>query len=140
MEIGKALALAEAANLDLVNISPKAMPPVCKIMDYGKYRFEQGKKQKEAKKNQKTVTLKEMRLSATIDTHDMEVKAKNVSKFLKSGDKVKISIRFKGRQLSHTDQGAAVMEAFLKMVDNATVEKAAKMEGRSMFMILAPKN
>ena len=139
MEIGKALALAEAANLDLVNISPKAMPPVCKIMDYGKYRFEQGKKQKEAKKNQKTVTLKEMRLSATIDTHDMEVKAKNVSKFLKSGDKVKISIRFKGRQLSHTDQGAAVMEAFLKMVDNATVEKAAKMEGRSMFMILAPK-
>lgn len=140
MEIGKALALAEAANLDLVNISPKATPPVCKIMDYGKYRFDQGKKQKEAKKNQKTVTLKEMRLSATIDTHDMEVKAKNVSKFLKSGDKVKISIRFKGRQLSHTDQGAAVMEAFLKMVDNATVEKAAKMEGRSMFMILAPKN
>ena len=132
--------LADEAELDLIKISPKAKPPVCKIMDYGKYRFEQGKKQKEAKKNQKTVTLKEMRLSATIDTHDMEVKAKNVSKFLKSGDKVKISIRFKGRQLSHTDQGAAVMEAFLKMVDNATVEKAAKMEGRSMFMILAPKN
>lgn len=140
MGIKEALGVAEAANLDLVNISPKANPPVCKIMDYGKYRFEQSKKQKEAKKNQKTITLKEMRLSATIDTHDMEVKAKNVAKFLAAGDKVKVSIRFKGRQLSHTEQGLVVMNTFLEMLDNANVEKPAKMEGRSMFMILAPKN
>ena len=132
--------LADEAELDLVNISPKANPPVCKIMDYGKYRFEQGKRQKEAKKNQKVITLKEMRLSATIDKHDMEVKAKNVSKFLAGGDKVKVSIRFKGRQLSHTEQGMQVMEMFLTMLDNANVEKPAKMEGRSMFMILAPKS
>ena len=132
--------LADEGDIDLVNISPKANPPVCKIMDYGKYRFEQGKRQKEAKKNQKVITLKEMRLSATIDKHDMEVKAKNVSKFLAGGDKVKVSIRFKGRQLSHTEQGMQVMEMFLTMLDNANVEKPAKMEGRSMFMILAPKS
>ena len=132
--------LADEADLDLVNISPKANPPVCKIMDYGKYRFEQGKRQKEAKKNQKVITLKEMRLSATIDKHDMEVKAQNVSKFLAGGDKVKVAIRFKGRQLSHTEQGMQVMEMFLTMLDNANVEKPAKMEGRSMFMILAPKS
>jgi len=110
-------------------------------MDYGKYKFEQGKKQKEAKKNQKVIELKEMRLSATIDTHDMQVKAKNVSKFLKNGDKVKVSIRFKGRQLSHTEKGLDVMNAFYEMIqDDAIVEKQAKVEGRSMFMILAPKN
>lgn len=136
----EALKAAEAADLDLVNISPKAAPPVCKIMDYGKYRFEQGKRQKEAKKNQKTITLKETRLSPTIDVHDMQVKAKNTAKFLAGGDKVKVSIRFRGRQLSHTDNGLNVMNTFLTMLDNATVEKPAKMEGRNMFMILAPKN
>lgn len=136
----EALKAAEAADLDLVNISPKATPPVCKIMDYGKYRFEQGKRQKEAKKNQKTITLKETRLSPTIDVHDMQVKAKNTAKFLAGGDKVKVSIRFRGRQLSHTDNGLNVMNTFLTMLDNATVEKPAKMEGRNMFMILAPKN
>ena len=110
-------------------------------MNYGKYKFEQGKKLKEAKKNQKTVSLKEMRLSATIDLHDMQVKAKNVAKFLANGDKVKVSIRFKGRQLSHTDQGLNVMNTFAEMVGEAAiVEKQAKVEGRSMFMILAPKN
>lgn len=141
MDIAAAQRMADEAGLDLVNISPKATPPVCKIMDYGKFRFEQGKKQKEAKKNQKTTTLKEMRLSATIDTHDMEVKAKNVSKFLAGGDKVKVSIRFRGRQLSHTENGLVVMNTFLQMLgDGAVVEKPAKMEGRSMFMILAPKN
>ncbi len=141
LEIAAAQKLADEAGLDLVNISPKAVPPVCKIMDYGKYRFEQGKKQKEAKKNQKTTTLKEMRLSATIDTHDMEVKAKNVAKFLAGGDKVKVSIRFRGRQLSHTENGLTVMNTFLQMLgDKVAVEKPAKMEGRSMFMILAPKN
>ena len=103
MPTSQALGIAENAGLDLVNISPKAQPPVCKIMDYGKYRFEQTKRQKEAKKNQKTITIKEMRLSATIDKHDLEVKAKNVMKFLASGDKVKVSIRFKGRH-QHPDK------------------------------------
>jgi len=141
MSSQEALKLAEEADLDLVMISPKANPPVVKIMDYGKFKFEQGKKQKEARKNQKTVEMKEMRLSATIDKHDMEVKAKNVRKFLTAGDKVKISIRFRGRQLAHTDQGRAVMKAFLEMLDDvATVEKNAKMEGRSMFMVLTPKS
>ncbi|MEF9987932.1 MAG: translation initiation factor IF-3 [Christensenella sp.] len=140
MSSQEAQKLADEANLDLVSISPKAKPPVCKIMDYGKFRFEQNKRQKEAKKNQKVIVLKEMRLSSTIDTHDMEVKAKNVRKFLSAGDKVKVSIRFRGRQLSHTEQGRIVMKAFLEMLeDDAAVEKNAKMEGRSMFMILAPK-
>jgi translation initiation factor IF-3 len=141
LPIAEAMRIAEENDLDLVNISPKATPPVCKVMDYGKYKFEQGKKQKEAKKNQKVIELKEMRLSATIDTHDMQVKAKNVQKFLKNGDKVKVSIRFKGRQLSHTDKGLDVMNAFYNMIqDDAAIEKQAKVEGRSMFMILAPKN
>ena len=140
MPIAQAQRLADEAGLDLVNISPKAVPPVCKIADYGKLRYEQEKRKKEAKKNQKVISVKEMRLSATIDIHDMEVKAKNVSKFLAGGDKVKVSIRFRGRQLSHTEQGLNVMETFLGMLDNANVEKPAKMEGRNMFMILAPKN
>jgi translation initiation factor IF-3 len=136
-----ALNLAKEEGLDLCLISPNAKPPVCKIMDYGKFRFEQTKKAKEAKKNQKTVTLKEMRLSATIDVHDMQVKAKNVNKFLKSGDKVKVSIRFKGRQMAHTENGTAVMKAFEKMIEEyGVVENRAKMEGRNMFMILAPKS
>ena len=140
MPIAQAQRLADEAGLDLVNISPKAVPPVCKIADYGKLRYEQEKRKKEAKKNQKVISVKEMRLSATIDIQDMEVKAKNVSKFLAGGDKVKVSIRFRGRQLSHTEQGLNVMETFLGMLDNANVEKPAKMEGRNMFMILAPKN
>ncbi|MBD5560151.1 MAG: translation initiation factor IF-3 [Clostridia bacterium] len=141
MPVQRAQRLADEAELDLVKISPKANPPVCKIMDYGKFRFEQGKKQKEARKNQKMVELKEMRLSSTIDRHDMEVKAKNVLKFLNAGDKVKISIRFRGRQLAHTDQGRLVMQEFLELLgDAAAVERNAKMEGRSMFMILTPRN
>lgn len=141
LPLADALRMAEEKNMDLVNISPKATPPVCKIMDYGRFKFEQEKRQKEARKNQKVIVLKEMRLSSTIDKHDMEVKAKNVIKFLQGGDKVKVSIRFKGRQLSHTDQGLMVMNEFLTMIqDAANVEKAAKMEGRSMFMILSPKN
>jgi len=138
MPLERALAIAEEEDLDLVNISPKAVPPVCKVMDYGKYRFEQEKRQKEAKKNQKVITVKEMRLSATIDVHDMEVKAKNVKKFIAAGDKVKVSIRFKGRQLSHTDGGLDVMNKFLEMLDGVNVEKQPKMEGRSMYMIIAP--
>jgi len=140
LKTSAALRLAEEADLDLVVIAPKAEPPVCKIMNYGKFRYEQMKHQKEAKKNQKVITLKEVRLSATIDTHDLEVKAKNASKFLADGDKVKVSIRFKGRQVTHTDQGLNVMNAFSALLDNAVIEKPAKMEGRNMFMILAPKN
>ena len=141
MSSREAQRIADESGLDLVKVSPQANPPVCKIMDYGKYRFEQAKKQKEAKKNQKIIVLKEMRLSATIEKHDLEVKAKNVNKFLKAGDKVKVSIRFKGRQMAHTENGRKVMDEFFAMVeDNAVVEKRAKLEGRSMFMILAPKN
>ncbi len=141
MSSEQALKMAMEKDCDLVKIAPGATPPVVKIMDYGKYRFEQTKRDKEAKKKQKIITIKEMRLSATIDTHDLAVKAKNVSKFLKEGDKVKVSIRFKGRQLSHTDQGLMVMNTFLDMLDSGhTVEKKAQLEGRNMFMILAPKN
>lgn len=141
MSAREAMQIAEEKGLDLVKISPNAVPPVCKIMDYGKFRFEQAKKLRETKKNQKVIEMKEMRLSATIDKHDLEVKAKSVSKFLKSGDKVKVSIRFKGRQMAHTEQGLLVMNGFFTMVeDSATIEKQAKIEGRNMFMILAPKN
>jgi len=141
MSAREAMNIAEERGLDLVKISPNAQPPVCKIMDYGKFRFEQAKKQKEAKKNQKIITIKEMRLSTNIDKHDLDVKAKNVSKFLKAGDKVKISLRFRGRQMTHTDLGREVMEQFFTMVEeDAVMERGAKMEGRSMFMILAPKN
>lgn len=133
--------MAEEAGLDLVKISPNAVPPVCKIMDYGKYKFEQGKREKEQRKNQKVVELKEVRLSATIDLHDMEVKAKNATKFLTNGDKVKASIRFRGRQAKHGDIGLDVMNTFYEMIkDNAAIDRPAKQEGRNMYMILTPKN
>lgn len=135
-----ALTLAEEQNLDLVKISPTAVPPVCKLMDYGKFKFEQTKREKEAKKNQKVIDIKEIRLSATIDTHDMEVKAKATEKFLKNGDKVKVSIRFRGRQIKHGDLGLDVMDTFYDMVkDSAAIDRPAKQEGRNMFMILTPK-
>ena len=135
-----ALRMAEEADLDLVKIAPQAVPPVCKIMDYGKYRFEQTKREKEQKKNQKVIEIKEIRLSATIDQHDMEVKAKACTKFLSDGNKVKVSIRFKGRQARHGDIGLDVMNAFFEMVkDSAAIDRPAKQEGRNMFMILAPK-
>ncbi|MDD5018301.1 MAG: translation initiation factor IF-3 [Eubacteriales bacterium] len=141
LSVREAMNIADEKGLDLVKVSPSANPPVCKIMDYGKFRFEQSKKLKEAKKNQKIIVLKEMRLSATIDKHDLEVKAKSVSKFLIAGDKVKVSIRFKGRQMTHTEQGLQVMKGFFAMVEeSAVIEKSAKLEGRNMFMILAPKN
>ena len=136
-----AQAIADEKGLDLVKIATGSTPPVCKIMDYGKYRYEQTKREKEQKKNQKIIEIKEVRLSATIDTHDMEVKAKACSKFLQDGNKVKVSIRFRGRQITHGDVGLDVMEAFYQLVnDDATIEKPAKQEGRNMFMILTPKN
>lgn len=139
MSAEEAQKIADEQGLDLVKISPQANPPVCKLMDYGKYRFEAAKQEREARKNQKVVDLKEVRLSATIEEHDMNVKAKNAIKFLKGGDKVKVSIRFRGRQLSHTEVGLTVMKAFLEIVkDVATVERQPRVEGRQMIMILAP--
>lgn len=141
VEIRQAQALADERSLDLVKIAPNSTPPVCKLMDYGKYRFEMTKREKEQKKNQKVIELKEIRLSATIDLHDMEVKAKACTKFLADGNKVKVSIRFRGRQITHGDIGLDVMKQFFAMVEeSAVMERSAKMEGRNMFMVLAPKN
>lgn len=136
----EALKMAEDANLDLVLVAPKAKPPVAKIMDYGKYRFELQKKQREARKKQKVVNIKEVRLSPTIDTNDFNTKMKNARKFLSKGDKVKVSIRFKGRAITHKDIGRDVLNRFAEATEDvATVESKAKMDGRSMFLMLAPK-
>ena len=136
----EALKMAEDANLDLVLVAPKAKPPVAKIMDYGKYRFELQKKQREARKKQKVVNIKEVRLIPTIDTNDFNTKMKNARKFLSKGDKVKVSIRFKGRAITHKDIGRDVLNRFAEATEDvATVESKAKMDGRSMFLMLAPK-
>lgn len=139
MSAREALALAAEKNLDLVKIAPTAQPPVCRIMDYGKYRFEQQKKEKEAKKNQHTVDIKEIRLSLNIDTNDFNTKVNHAKRFLKDGDKVKASIRFRGREMAHTDLGYEVMRRFAQvMAEFAVIEKQPKLEGRSMQMFLAP--
>lgn len=136
----KALELANEKNLDLVKISPNAIPPVCKISDYNKAMYEKAKKEKEAKKNQKLVTLKEVRLSAKIEEHDLNVKIKNAYKFLSEGDKVKASIRFKGRQQKYTADGQEVFEKFSEnLKEVGVVEKAPMLEGRTMIMILSSK-
>ncbi|NLX86004.1 MAG: translation initiation factor IF-3 [Clostridiales bacterium] len=127
-------------QLDLVKVAPHAKPPVCRIMDYGKYKYETSKKEREAKKNQKVINIKEVRLSPTIEKHDLEVKRRNAEKFLLSGDKVKVSIRFRGRQLSHTEIGQSIMEKFAGDLEElAVVEKKPKMEGKNMIMIMSPK-
>ena len=132
--------LAFAKNLDLVKIVPNAAPPVCKITDYGKSIFEQAKKEKEAKKNVKTVSLKEVRLSAKIEEHDFDFKLKNAVKFLQDGDKVKVSIRFRGREMKYTSSGEGVLAKFSEAVkDFGSVEKMPRLEGKSMMMILNPK-
>ncbi|WP_313468217.1 translation initiation factor IF-3 [Carnobacterium sp.] len=136
----EALAIAETANLDLVLVAPTAKPPVARIMDYGKFRFEQQKKEREARKHQKIVSLKEVRLSPTIDVNDFNTKLRNARKFLEKGDKVKASIRFKGRAITHKEIGKKVLDRLAReTADIASIESAAKMDGRSMFMILAPK-
>lgn len=141
MPLNQALELSIAKQLDLVKIAPQAKPPVCKLMDYGKYKFEQSKRDKEARKNQKVINVKEIRLSAAIDTHDVEVKAKNAAKFLKAGDKLKVVIRFRGRQMSHSEIGREVMASFYEMIkDAAVIDRPAKIEGRNMVMYLSPKN
>ena len=141
MPTQQAMDLANEKKLDLVNISPNAKPPVCKILDYGKYRYELQKKEKEARKKQKTVDVKELRLSPSIDTHDVQVKVKKANEFLKDGDKVKISIRFRGREIGHSKVGMQIMEDFAKATEEfGTVDKQPKMEGKSLVMFLAPKN
>lgn len=135
-----ALRMAEEKNMDLVKIAPQATPPVCKIIDYGKFRFEQSKREKEARKNQRVVELKEIRLSLNIDKHDIETKKKHATKFLGEGNKVKVSIRFRGREMGHPELGLEIMRNFAaEMADVANVERAAKLEGRTMLMFLAPK-
>ncbi len=140
MSAKQALEIAEQKNLDLVKIAPQSKPPVCKIMDYGKYRFEQSKREKEARKNQHIVDIKEVRLSLNIDTHDFNTKLNNALKFIKHGDKVKVSIRFRGREMGHPEIGLETMKRFAEACSEvAVVEKPAKLEGRQMLMFLAPK-
>jgi translation initiation factor IF-3 len=140
MKTSDALGLAREQDLDLVMVSPNANPPVCKIMDYSKFLYEQSIKQKEARKNQKIVDIKEIRLSASIEEHDIDIKAKNAIKFLEKDNKVKVSIRFKGRENNYTNLGAKVFDIFIsKIGDAGTIEKPAKLEGKSMIMFLAPK-
>ena len=141
MPIAEAMRLADEKNTDLVKIAPQAKPPVCKIMDYGKYRFEQAKREKEAKKNQRVIEIKEVRLSLNIDTHDFETKANQAIKFLKSGNRVKVSIRFRGREMAHPENGLVTMSKFAEAVSEyGTVETPAKLEGRSMLMFIAAKS
>ena len=135
-----ALQQAYEQDLDLVKISPNATPPVCKIMDYGKFRFEQTKKEKEAKKNQRIVEIKEIRMSPSIDTNDFNVKLKNAQKFLKDGDRVKVTVRFRGREMAHTNIGEELLKQFGEScAEVATVEKNPKLDGRHMSMFLSPK-
>lgn len=132
--------LAREKNLDLVKISPKAKPPVCKIIDYGKFRYEQAKREKEAKKKQNIISVKEVRLSPNIEQHDIDTKMKHAKKFLNNGDKVKVSVRFRGRELAHTAIGREILLKFAEnLVDIADIEKYPKMEGRSMVMFMAKK-
>ena len=137
----EALEMAERDELDLVVVAPNAKPPVARIMDYGKYKFEQQKKEKEMKKKQKVINVKEIRLSPTIEEHDFQTKLKNGRKFLTKGDKCKVSIRFRGRAITHKEIGQRVLEKFAdECKDIATVEQKPKMEGRQMFIMLAPIN
>ena len=132
--------LAREADLDLVKIAPNAKPPVCKIVDYGKYRYEQARREKEAKKKQRTMEVKEIRLSPNIDVHDLNTKANQARKFLSKGDRVKVSLRFRGRELAHINYSKQILDSFYeKLEDIAVVDKPAKMEGRTMVMFLSEK-
>ncbi len=136
----QALAMAEEKELDLVKIAPQAKPPVCKFMDYGKFRFEQSKRDKDARKNQKVIEVKEIRLSPTIEDHDVDVRVKNAIKFLQDGNKLKCSIRFRGRMVTHSEIGVQVMtEFFDKVKDHAVMDRRPLTEGRTMTMMLSPK-
>ena len=140
LALADAKAKAEAKGLDLVLIAPQAKPPACKLMDYGKYKFEQGKREKEQRKNQRIVNIKEVRITPSIDVHDFNTKVNQTVKFLKSGDKVKVTVRFRGRELHHTQLGQDLLVKFGDAITEVgTVEKAAKLEGRNMTMVVAPK-
>ena len=140
MSSKEAIRLAQEAELDLVKVAPKAQPPVCKIIDYGKYRYELARKEKEAKKKQKTVEIKEVRLSPNIDTNDLNTKVNNARKFIGKGNKVKITLRFRGREMAHVQQSKHILDDFAKqLADIATVEKQPKLEGKSMSMVLTEK-
>ncbi len=138
--IAEALAKAQEAGLDLVKIAPRAKPPVCRIIDYGKFRYEQSRKEKEARKKQKTVDIKEVRLSPNIDTNDLNTKVGAARKFLAKGNKVKVTLRFRGREMAHMANGRVIMDQFAEQLsDISAVEKAPKVEGRSLTMVLAEK-
>ena len=141
VSIQVAMRAAEDAGLDLVKIAPQAVPPVCKVLDYGKYRFEMQKKEKEAKKNQKVVEIKEIRMSPSIDTNDFNTKVKSAVKFLNDGNRVKVTVRFRGREMAHTSLGQELLAKFgADCSEIATIAKDAKLEGRNMSMFLSPKN
>ena len=140
MSAREAMKIAQEAELDLVKIAPAAKPPVCKIIDYGKYKYEQARKEKEAKKKQKTVEVKEVRLSPNIDTNDLNTKINNAKKFISKGNKVKVTLRFRGREMAHVQQSKHILDDFAEtLADVAVVEKPAKMDGRAMSMVLAEK-
>ncbi len=141
MSADAALAIADEKGLDLVKISPQATPPVCKLMNYGKFRFEQGKREKEAKKNQHVVEIKEIRMSPGIDIGDFNTKLKNAQKFIADGNRVKVSVRFRGREMAHTDIGKELLERFAdQCAETANLDKGAKLEGRMMSIFLSPKS
>ena len=140
MSSREAMRIAQEAELDLVKVAPKAQPPVCKIIDYGQYRYELARKEKEAKKKQKTVEIKEVRLSPNIDTNDLNTKVNNAKKFIGKGNKVKVTLRFRGREMAHVQQSRHILDDFAQqLADVATVEKQPKLEGRNMSMVLTEK-
>ena len=139
VSISEALRIADDAGLDLIEISPQAVPPVCKVLDYGKYKYEVQKRKNEAKKNQKVVNIKELKLRPVIDTHDYEVKLKQAKKFLAQGDKVKFTMRFKGREMSANDMGKEILDKIMEDLDTVgKVDSAPKLEGRQMMMLMSP--
>ncbi|SHE32502.1 bacterial translation initiation factor 3 (bIF-3) [Desulforamulus putei DSM 12395] len=141
MSVKEALRIAEERQLDLVEVAPQAKPPVCRIMDYGKFKYEQSKREKEAKKKQRIIQVKEVKLRPRIEDHDYTVKAKNAERFLKDGDKVKVTIMFRGREIVHTDLGKNLLDRLAEdLKDLCIVERQPKLEGKNMIMILAPKN
>lgn len=140
VQLRDALQMAAEQHLDLVEVAPTAKPPVCRIMDFGKFKYEQQKREKEAKKKQKVVTVKEVKLRPNIEDHDFDVKFKNAQRFLEDGDKVKVTIMFRGRELSHPELGKKVLDKMASQIkDIANIERAARLEGKNMIMILAPK-
>lgn len=139
LPIASAIRLAEEEGLDLVLVSSNPSNPVCKILDYSKYKFEMNKRAKESKKKQKVIEIKEVRLSPNIDKHDLETKAKNASKFIEAGNKVKVTMRFRGREFNFIDQGKEIMDTFKELVLDSQVDKEAKMEGKNLVMFLVPK-